>query len=69
MVFPAVFTFGLHPAAGPTLAFITMPEVFASMPYGGYFGAAFFGLLVIAALTSSVSLLEVPVSCAMRAAG
>jgi len=69
MIFPAVFTFGLDPAAGPTLAFITMPDVFAAMPGGSVFGAAFFGLLVIAALTSSVSLLEVPVASVMHHLG
>lgn len=59
MIFPAVFAFGLDPASGPTLAFITMPRVFAQMPGGIAVGAAFFGLLVVAAITSTISLLEV----------
>ncbi|WP_119292118.1 sodium-dependent transporter [Azohydromonas sediminis] len=62
MVFPAVFSFGLDPAAGPALAFVTMPQVFAQMPFGRVFGAAFFGLLAVAALTSAISLLEVVVA-------
>jgi NSS family neurotransmitter:Na+ symporter len=66
MVFPAVFSFGLDPAAGPALAFVTMPQVFAQMPFGHLFGAAFFGLLAVAALTSAISLLEVVVVFAME---
>jgi len=65
MIFPAVFSFGLDPASGPTLAFITMPRVFEQMPAGAVVGAAFFGLLVVAALSSSVSLLEVLVAFLM----
>jgi len=62
VIFPAVFTYGMDPASGPTLAFAVLPEVFASMPGGRWFAIAFFLLLIIAALTSSVSLLEVPVA-------
>lgn len=66
VVFPAVFSFGLDPAAGPGLIFVVLPQVFAQMPGGGLYGAAFFLLLSIAALTSMVSLLEVPVAYAMQ---
>ena len=62
MVLPAVFAFGFNPSAGPGLTFITMPAVFAHMPLGGLFATLFFALLLVAALTSSVSLLEVVVS-------
>ena len=62
MVLPAVFAFGFNPSAGPGLTFITMPAVFAHMPFGALFAALFFALLLVAALTSSVSLLEVMVS-------
>jgi len=58
MVLPAVFSAGLNPSAGPGLTFITLPAVFAQMPGGHLFGAAFFALLAIAALTSAVSILE-----------
>ncbi len=61
-IFPAVFAFGFDPAAGPGLAFITLPGVFTEMPLGALFGFLFFLLLSIAALTSSISLLEVVVS-------
>jgi NSS family neurotransmitter:Na+ symporter len=58
VVLPSVFAFGLAPDAGPGLAFITLPTVFAQMPAGAVFGTVFFVLLTIAALTSAVSLLE-----------
>lgn len=57
-VLPAVFAAGLNPEAGPGLAFVVLPTVFASMPLGALFGTLFFVLLAIAALTSSISLLE-----------
>jgi NSS family neurotransmitter:Na+ symporter len=62
MVFPAVFAFGMDPGAGPGLTFVTLPKVFAQMTAGWVFGAIFFCLLSVAAVTSSISMLEVPVS-------
>ena len=58
-IFPAVFAFGIDPTAGPGLVFITLPNVFLQMPGGLIFGALFFFLLFIAALTSVVSIFEV----------
>lgn len=65
VIFPAVFTHGLDPAHGTTLAFVVLPEVFAAMPAGRWIATAFFLLLLVAALTSTIALLEVPVSLAM----
>lgn len=62
MIFPAVFAFAKEPTAGPTLVFQVLPEIFGVMPGGQLVGALFFLLLMIAALTSSISMLEVPVS-------
>ncbi len=62
MIFPAIFAMGVDPATGPALVFVVLPEVFAQMPLGGVVGFLFFVLLSIAALTSSISLLEVVVS-------
>lgn len=62
IVIPSVFAFGLDPAAGPPLLFITMPHVFTQMPLGVLFGFLFFVLMLFAALTSSISMLEVNVS-------
>ncbi|MXR36441.1 sodium-dependent transporter [Craterilacuibacter sinensis] len=58
MIFPAVAAFGLDAAAGPGLTYMTMPIVFNHLPFGQGFAIAFFALLLFAALTSSVSLLE-----------
>lgn len=62
-IFPAVFSFGLKPTAGPGLLFVVLAEVFASMgPVAGrIFGTIFFMLVILAATTSSIALLEVPV--------
>ncbi len=62
IIIPSVFAFGLDPAAGPPLLFITMPHVFTQMPLGTLFGLMFFLLMLFAALTSSISMLEVNVS-------
>ncbi|MDH3253708.1 MAG: sodium-dependent transporter [Acidobacteriota bacterium] len=62
MIFPALFALGKDPASGPTLIFEVLPEIFKAMPLGGLVAVFFFILLSIAALTSTVSLLEVPVS-------
>ncbi|TLP43169.1 MULTISPECIES: sodium-dependent transporter [Cohaesibacter] len=61
-ILPAVFAFNMDPAAGPGLTFVTLPAVFQSMPGGSFFAIVFFVLLTIAALTSSISLLEPIVS-------
>lgn len=61
-IFPIIFAFGLEPDAGPGLVFITLPFVFGEMPGGQLFGSIFFLLLLFAALTSSIGMLEAPVS-------
>lgn len=61
-IFTSVFAVGLAPDAGPGLIFHTLPGVFALMPGGYFFSILFFISLTIAALTSSISLLEVVVS-------
>ena len=66
MIIPAVFAFSggtmENLKAGPSLAFITLPKVFASMEIGGVIGTAFFLMFFFAALTSAISLLETSVS-------
>lgn len=61
-IFPAVFSFGYQPEAGPALLFITIPSIFASLPLGGVFVVMFFVLAAIAATTAMLSLVEVPVA-------
>jgi len=66
MIIPSVFVFSGGSeevlGKGPSLMFITLPKVFESMKFGGFIGAAFFILVLFAALTSSISLLETNVS-------
>jgi NSS family neurotransmitter:Na+ symporter len=62
VLFPIIFTFGMQPSQGPGLVFVTMPIAMAQLPAGGFLAAVFFLLLVFAALTSSISMLEVPAS-------
>ncbi|ANB01140.1 sodium-dependent transporter [Ectothiorhodospira sp. BSL-9] len=57
-IFPIVFASGLAADAGPGLIFMTLPLAFAEMPFGLFFGTLFFVLLVMAAWTSSISLME-----------
>jgi NSS family neurotransmitter:Na+ symporter len=59
MIFPAVFALGIAPDGGPALIFDVLPAVFDKMAGGVVVGAVFFFLLSLAALTSTVSLLEV----------
>ena len=59
IIFPAIFSQGMNPAGGPGLVFNILPVIFAKIPGGFIFGPLFFLLLCIAALTSTVSLLEV----------
>lgn len=61
MIMPAVFAFSLDPAAGPGLTFVTMPAVFAQLPFGQGFAILFYICLVVAALTSAISILEMSV--------
>lgn len=61
VIFPAAFSFGIRPEAGDSLAFVTLPMLFNQMAGGYFFCLIFFILLTIAALTSSISLLEVAV--------
>jgi len=62
VIFPVVFSFGYDPAAGVPLAFVTLPRIFQEPDFGLLFGTAFFLLLFFAALTSAVSILELPVA-------
>jgi len=61
-IFPLVFASGLVPAEGPGLVFISLPIAFGQMPGGIVFATLFFVLTFIAALTSSIAMLE-PVVC------
>jgi len=59
MIFPSLFSYGVSPDSGPSLVFKSLPIVFSHMPFGGFFAVAFFALLMIAALTTSLPIYEV----------
>lgn len=61
-IIPGLFALGLPMESGPGLLFVVLPGVFMQMPAGAFFALLFFLMVVIAALTSSISLLEVTVS-------
>ena len=63
-IFPLVFANGLDPGEGPGLIFVTLPIAFGSMPAGTLFGTIFFLLLIFAAITSSIAIMEPIVSWA-----
>lgn len=61
VVIPSVFAFGMDPGAGPSLMFITMPNVFKKMPMGQLFSIFFFVAVLFAGVTSLVNLFETPI--------
>ncbi|MDR1796570.1 MAG: sodium-dependent transporter [Clostridiales Family XIII bacterium] len=61
-IFPAVFALGLNPGEGAGLVFVTLPGAFETMPLGAVFAPLFFILVFIAALTSLISILQVPLA-------
>ena len=66
IIFPAVFAFGFDPAEGPQLVFVVLPAVLQHMTFAWISAVAFFTLLFIAALTSTISLMEVIVVSVME---
>lgn len=62
IIFPAVFSFGLSPSAGPTLVFEVLPNIFYRMTAGGVWSTLFFLLLFLASLTSTISMSEISIS-------
>ena len=62
MIFPAVFSYGLTPEAGPKLVFETLPSIFAQMPGGHVWFVAFFLLLFFASITSTISMSEISIT-------
>lgn len=59
IIFPAVFAFGFQPTAGPGLTFITLPVIFSQIYAGPIWAGLFFLILIIASITSSISLLGI----------
>lgn len=59
VIFPAVFSAGIQPSEGPSLAFVTLPEIFNGMPLASLWSTVFFVLVMLASLTSTISFHEV----------
>lgn len=59
VIFPAVFSAGLEPTEGPSLVFVTLPEIFNGMPFASLWSLIFFLLVILASLTSTISFHEV----------
>lgn len=60
VIIPAAFAFNISPTAGPSLLFDAIPKIFSNIPYGEFLAALFFLSIIFAAISSSISLLEVP---------
>ncbi len=58
IIFPACFTFGVQPDAGPKLIFITLPNIFNNMAGGNFWGLLFFVFMACAALTTVIAVIE-----------
>ncbi|WP_110667476.1 sodium-dependent transporter [Salinicola halophilus] len=61
-IFPVIFANGMDPASGPGLIFMSLPLAFQAMPFGGVMEVVFFLMLTVAALTSSISMIEATVA-------
>lgn len=66
IIFPACFTYNVDQAAGPSLIFITLPNIFAHMPMGVFWGSIFFLFLSFAALSTVFAVFENIISCTME---
>ncbi|MGN1246735.1 MAG: sodium-dependent transporter [Muribaculaceae bacterium] len=62
IIFPAVFSFDMEPAAGPKLVFQILPEIFQQIPGGYLWSVAFFLLLFFASITSTISMSEISIT-------
>ena len=69
VIFPAVFSFGLAPEAGPKLVFEVLPSIFQQMSGGAVWCVLFFLLLLFASLTSTISLSEISIAFAIEERG
>lgn len=69
IIFPACFAFGVNPDSGPSLIFITLPNVFVSMPGGGLWGSLFFLFMSFASFSTVLAVFENIMACTMELAG
>ena len=65
IIFPACFAYGVDPGAGPELIFITLPNVFSSMPGGNLWGSLFFLFMTFASFSTIIAVFENIIACCM----
>ena len=63
IIFPACFAYGVDPGAGPELIFITLPNVFSSMPGGNLWGSLFFLFMTFASFSTIIAVFENIIAC------
>ncbi|MCF0243041.1 MAG: sodium-dependent transporter [Treponema sp.] len=66
IIFPAIFTYNIEPAAGPSLIFITLPNIFSRLPGGHFWGSLFFLLMTFAAFSTVIAVFENIISSFME---
>ena len=69
IIFPACFSYGVSPTAGPNLIFVALPNVFNHMPFGRFWGGMFFLFLTFASYSTVIAVFENLTSCVMDASG
>ena len=69
IIFPACYAFGVTPDAGPSLIFVTLPNVFNNMPLGRLWGSLFFVFMTFAALSTVIAVFENIIACIMDMTG
>ena len=69
IIFPACFTFGVDQTQGPSLVFITLPNIFNNIPFGRVWGSLFFVFMTFAAFSTVLAVFENIVSCCMELTG
>ena len=69
IIFPACFTYRVDQTSGPSLIFITLPNIFANMPYGRLWGSLFFLFMAFAALSTVLAVFENIICCGMELTG
>ena len=69
IIFPACFTFGVSPTSGPSLIFITLPNIFNHIPMGRLWGSLFFIFMTFAAFSTVLAVFENIISCVMELTG
>ncbi len=66
IIFPACFTFGVDAGSGPSLVFITLPNIFNNIPFGRFWGSLFFVFMTFAAFSTVIAVFENIISCCME---